>query len=59
MSSVATQPAKKEPSAAVAERDAGAALAAIWWPSSAGDDGGGFAGQLTKIAVVEPPYCAP
>ena len=41
------------------QRGAGAALLGHLVAVQAGHDRGGFAGTLTRMAVVEPPYCAP
>jgi len=41
------------------ERGAGAALPGHLVAVEAGDDRGGLAGKLTRMAAVELPYCAP
>ena len=56
---VATQPAKKEPSAATPSATPARPWRAIWWPSSTVTTEVASPGMLTRIAVVEPPYCAP
>ena len=56
---VATVPAKKEPSAAVASAGPALPWRAIWYPSSAVTADEDSPGRLIRIAVVEPPYCAP
>ena len=58
-SSVAAQPAKKEPIAAVPSATPARPCLAIWWPSSVVTTAVASPGMLTRIAVVEPPYCAP
>jgi hypothetical protein len=59
MNSVATEPAKNEPSAAIASAAPARPCSAIWWPSSVVTTAEVSPGRLTRIAVVEPPYCAP
>ena len=56
---VATVPAKKEPIAARPSASPAWPLRAIWWPSSAVTTAVASPGMLTRMAVVEPPYCAP
>ena len=58
-STVATQPAKNEPMAAIASAGPARPCRAIWWPSSVVTTDDDSPGMLTRIAVVEPPYCAP
>ena len=56
---VATVPAKKDASAEIVSAAPACPLRAIWWPSrhvTTDDDSPGI---LMRIAVVEPPYCAP
>ena len=59
MTSVATVPAKNEPSAAMPSAAPARPCFAISWPSSAVTTAVTSPGMLTRIAVVEPPYCAP
>ena len=59
MNSVATEPAKNEPSAAIASAAPARPWRAIWWPSSVVTTDEVSPGRLTRMAVVEPPYCAP
>ena len=56
---VATQPAKNEPSAAIASAAPASPLSAIWWPSRQVTADEVSPGMLIRIDVVEPPYCAP
>ena len=56
---VATQPAKNEPSAAMASAEPARPLRAIMWPSMQVTTEELSPGMLTRIAVVEPPYWAP
>ena len=58
-STVATQPAKNEPIAAMASAGPARPCLAIWWPSSVVTTDDDSPGMLTRIDVVEPPYCAP
>ena len=58
-STVATQPAKKEPMAAIDSAGPARPWRAIWWPSRAVTTEVASPGILTRIEVVEPPYCAP
>ena len=58
-STVATQPAKNEPIAAIESAAPARPWRAIWWPSSAVTTEVASPGMLTRIEVVEPPYCAP
>ena len=59
ISTVATQPAKNEPIAAIASAGPARPCLAIWKPSSAVTTEPASPGMLTRIDVVEPPYCAP
>ena len=59
MNSVATVPAKKEPSAATASAAPARPWRAIWYPSSVVTTDEVSPGSFTRIAVVELPYCAP
>ena len=56
---VATVPAMKEPMAAVASAGPARPLRAISWPSMAVTAADDSPGRLMRIAVVDPPYCAP
>ena len=56
---VATQPAKNEPSAAIASAEPARPLRAMAWPSMVVTTEEDSPGMLTRIAVVEPPYWAP
>ena len=56
---VATDPAKKEPIAAMPSATPARPWRAISWPSRAVTTEVASPGMLTRIAVVEPPYCAP
>ena len=56
---VATVPAKNEPIAAIASAGPARPCFAIWWPSSVVTTDDASPGILTRIEVVEPPYCAP
>ena len=56
---VATQPAKNEPIAAIASAGPARPCLAIWKPSSVVTTDVASPGILTRIEVVEPPYCAP
>ena len=56
---VATVPAKKEPMAATPKATPARPCLAIWWPSSVVTTDVASPGILTRMAVVEPPYCAP
>ncbi|MHC2890938.1 hypothetical protein ACVIU4_002092 [Bradyrhizobium barranii subsp. barranii] len=56
---VATQPAKNEPIAAIASAGPARPCLAIWWPSMAVTTDVASPGMLTRIDVVEPPYWAP
>ena len=58
-SSVATQPAKNEPRAAIARGGAGAAVTGHLVSVQHGHHRGGFPGSATRMAVVDPPYWAP
>ena len=57
--SVARHPAKKEPSAATPSAAPALPCRAIWWPSSVVTTEVTSPGMFTRMAVVEPPYCAP
>ena len=59
MTSVATVPAKNDAIAAVPSAMPACPRRAIWWPSSAVTTLVASPGILMRIAVVEPPYCAP
>ena len=56
---VAMVPAMNEPMAAVANALPASPRLAMAWPSSAVITDDASPGRLTRIAVVEPPYCAP
>ena len=56
---VLTQPAKNDPSAATASAAPARPCRAIWWPSMQVTTEEVSPGKFTKIAVVDPPYCAP
>ena len=56
---VATQPAKNEPIAAMARAGPARPCLAISWPSRQVTTDDDSPGMLTRIDVVEPPYCAP
>ena len=58
-STVATQPAKNEPMAAMASAGPARPCLAISWPSRQVTTDDDSPGMLTRIDVVEPPYCAP
>ena len=59
MTMVATQPARKEESAAMASAVPARPCLAIWWPSRQVITEEVSPGILTSMAVVELPYCAP
>ena len=59
ISRVATQPAKNEASAATASAAPARPCRAIWWPSMQVTTDEVSPGRFTRMAVVEPPYCAP
>ena len=59
IATVATQPAKNEPIAAMASAGPARPCFAIWKPSSVVTTELASPGILTRIDVVEPPYCAP
>ena len=59
MMMVATQPAMKEPMAAMPSATPARPCLAIWWPSSVVTTEVASPGMLTRMAVVEPPYWAP
>ena len=56
---VATVPAKNEPRPAAASAAPARPLRAIWYPSMAVTTELDSPGTLIRMAVVEPPYCAP
>ena len=56
---VATQPAKNDPIAAIASAGPARPRLAISWPSRHVTTDDDSPGMLTRIDVVEPPYCAP
>jgi hypothetical protein len=56
---VATVPAKKDPMAAAASAGPARPLRAISCPSMAVTAADDSPGRLMRIAVVDPPYCAP
>ena len=56
---VAAEPAKNEPIAAMPSAGPARPCRAIWWPSMVVTTDDASPGMLTRIAVVEPPYCAP
>ena len=56
---VETQPAKNDPIAAIASAGPARPCLAIWKPSSVVTTDVASPGILTRIDVVEPPYCAP
>src|SRR5690606_10717082 len=58
-STVATQPAKKEPRAAIARAAPARPLRASWCPSSTVTTAEVSHGRATRMAVVDPPYWAP
>ena len=57
--SVPTQPAKNEPMPEVASAGPARPCSAIWCPSRQVTTDDVSPGRLTRIDVVEPPYCAP
>ena len=59
ISSVATHPAKKDPSAAIPKAAPARPFLAILWPSIQVTTAAASPGIFTRMAVVEPPYCAP
>ena len=59
ISPVLTQPAKNEPSAATASAVPARPWRAIWCPSMQVTTEEVSPGRLTRMADVEPPYCAP
>ena len=59
MIAVETVPAKNEPSAAIASADPARPWRAIWCPSMQVTTEEVSPGRFTRMAVVEPPYCAP
>ena len=56
---VAKVPAKNEPSAATASAGPARPWRAIWYPSKQVTTEEDSPGKFTRIAVVDPPYCAP
>ena len=56
---VPTQPAKNEPRPAAASAGPARPFFAIWWPSITVTTDDDSPGRFTRMAVVEPPYCAP
>jgi hypothetical protein len=58
-STVATQPAKNDPIAAIASAAPARPCRAIWWPSRQVMTDVASPGMLTSTDVVEPPYWAP
>ena len=59
ITSVATLPAKNDPSAAMHSAAPARPCRAIWWPSRTVTTDDISPGRLTRIAVVEPPKEAP
>ncbi len=59
ITTVATVPAKNDAIAAIASAGPARPCFAIWWPSRQVTMAEDSPGTLTRIAVVEPPYCAP
>jgi hypothetical protein len=59
ITSVAKLPATKEPIAAMPSAAPARPWRAIWYPSIAVTAELASPGRLIRIAVVEPPYCAP
>ena len=59
MTKVATVPAMNDAIAAVPSAIPASPLRAMAWPSIAVTTAVASPGMLTRIAVVEPPYCAP
>ena len=59
ISAVETQPAKNDPSAATASAAPARPWRAIWCPSMQVTTDEVSPGRLTRMAVVDPPYCAP
>ncbi len=57
--SVATHPAKKEPSAAMVSAAPALPCLAIWFPSRQVTTEDASPGRFIRIEVVDPPYCAP
>ena len=57
--SVQTVPANNDEIAATASARPALPWRAIWWPSIAVTTEAVSPGKLTRIAVVDPPYCAP
>jgi hypothetical protein len=56
---VAIVPAPNEAIAAIASAGPARPCRAIWWPSRQVTIADDSPGRLTRMAVVEPPYCAP
>ena len=59
MNTVPKQPATNEPIAAMPSAAPARPCFAIWWPSRQVTIEDASPGMLTRIDVVEPPYCAP
>ena len=59
ITNVAIVPATNEAIAAIASAGPARPCFAIWWPSRQVTIDDDSPGTLTRIAVVEPPYCAP
>ena len=59
MTMVAMVPAMNDAIAAIASAGPARPCFAIWWPSMQVTIAEDLPGTLTRIAVVEPPYCAP
>ena len=59
MAAVVTVPANSEASAAIASAAPARPCRAIAWPSRQVTTDEDSPGRLTRIAVVEPPYCDP
>ena len=59
ISAVAIEPAKNDAIAATASAAPARPCRAIWWPSMQVTTEEVSPGRFTRIAVVEPPYCAP
>ena len=59
ITAVATVPAKNEASAAMVSAAPARPCRAIWWPSMQVTTEEVSPGRFTRMAEVEPPYCAP
>ena len=59
ISIVANEPAMNEPMAATARALPACPFRAIWYPSMQVTTDDDSPGRLTRMAVVDPPYCAP